>query len=154
MGFDDFRTSLFFLLPTPNTTVNYTGQNFKCIMITGCCFVLANRMAGTDRRQEAAVEREHEHEGTEGRRRWAAKLSRRSTPPRSSPEMYSAQHQGAAGTRPQIPKTFVLGPVLTQNSCPGPTLSGAPSVSSGHGAFITAETPPGPQCTTQAPRRL
>jgi hypothetical protein len=87
-----FWTSLIFFLPTPNTTVNYTGRNFKWIMITGCFLVLPNRMAGTDRRQEADVKREHEHEGTEGRRRWAAKPSRRSTTPRSSPEMYSAQH--------------------------------------------------------------
>ena len=34
------------------------------------------------------------------------------------------------------------------------TASGAPSASLGHRAFIAAETPPAPQCTSQAPHRL
>jgi hypothetical protein len=34
------------------------------------------------------------------------------------------------------------------------SLSGAPSVSLGHRAFVAAETPPGPQCTSQAQHHL
>ena len=34
------------------------------------------------------------------------------------------------------------------------SLSGAPSVSLGHRAFIAAETPPGSQCTSQAQHHL
>ena len=43
-----------------------------------------------------------------------------------------------------------------RNSFPhlNPFLSGAPSVSLGHRAFIAAETPPGPQCTSQVQHHL
>jgi hypothetical protein len=58
-------------------------------------------------REEAPLERERENEGAVGRRRWAARPSRQSTPPRSSPERYVAQHQGAAGTSPQIQKSLL-----------------------------------------------